>query len=163
MCIKKVSPFRHLWKRGHSESPRVPRCFSRLLKAKPSLQRSFPGRMTKELLSKDDFKGLQECSKQWNLPFDDYDNFRREGCLQIAESILTLGWRNPRESFKSVLGIFRVYGYPRGYKLSSAACKFHSLYSFCRSFKLVKPVVKRAKILSCRKPEKWCFPQCIQY
>jgi len=49
-----------------------------------------------------------------------------------------------------------------GNKLSSKACKFHSSYSFCRFFKLVKPLVKRAKILSCGKPEKWGFPQCIQ-
>jgi flavodoxin len=62
-----------------------------ICKAKPSLQRSLPGRMTKKLLSKDDFKGLEESSKQRNRPFDDYDNLPRKDCLQFGEAILAVG------------------------------------------------------------------------
>jgi hypothetical protein len=47
--------------------------------------------MTKKLLSKDDFKGLEESSKQRNRPFDDYDNLQRKDCLQFGESILAVG------------------------------------------------------------------------
>ena len=68
--------------------------------------------MTKEFSSKGDFKGLQESSKQQDIPFDDFDNLQRKDCLQFGESILALGWRNPWEGFESVLGIVGVYGYP---------------------------------------------------
>jgi len=60
-------------------------------KAKPSLQRSFPGRMTKKLLSTDDYKRLEESFKQQKRPFEDYDNLQRKDCLQFGEAILAVG------------------------------------------------------------------------
>jgi len=62
-----------------------------LCKVIPSLQRSFPWKMTKEFSSKGDFKGLQESSKQQDIPFDDFDNLQRKDCLQFGESTLALG------------------------------------------------------------------------
>jgi len=59
-----------------------------LCKAKPILKRSFPGRITKRLLSKEDYKSLENYYKRMNRPFEDYDRLQRKDCLSFGEDIL---------------------------------------------------------------------------
>lgn len=56
--------------------------------AKNVLKKSFPGRMTKRLLSADDYKMLEDFSKRGNRPFEDYDRLQRKDCLDFGEEIL---------------------------------------------------------------------------
>jgi len=56
--------------------------------AKSVLKRSFPGRMTKRLLSPEDYKGLEGFYQRGNRPFEDYDNLKRKDCLDFGEEIL---------------------------------------------------------------------------
>ncbi len=61
---------------------------AKLCAANPSLKKSFSGRLTKRLLSPDDFKGLESFYQRGNRPFEDYDNLQRKDCLQFGEDIL---------------------------------------------------------------------------
>lgn len=61
---------------------------TKLCGAEPVAMRSFPGRITKRLLTPDDFKLLEEFYKKRNQPFEDYDNLQRRDCLQFGEEIL---------------------------------------------------------------------------
>jgi len=59
-----------------------------LCSAKPLLKKSFPGRLTKRLLSPDDYKGLESYYQRSNRPFEDYDRLQRKDCLDFGEAIL---------------------------------------------------------------------------
>jgi menaquinone-dependent protoporphyrinogen IX oxidase len=59
-----------------------------LCQAKPLQKKSFPGRLTKRLLSPEDFKGLEEFYKRSNRPFEDYDRLQRSDFLKFGEEIL---------------------------------------------------------------------------
>jgi menaquinone-dependent protoporphyrinogen oxidase len=59
-----------------------------LCQAKPLLKKSFPGRLTKKLLSHEDFKMLEEYYNKSNLPFEDYDRVQRSDFLKFGEEIL---------------------------------------------------------------------------
>jgi len=61
---------------------------AKLCEAEPVAKRSFPGRITKRLLSPEDFKILEEFYKKRNQPFEDYDHLQRKDCLQFGEEIL---------------------------------------------------------------------------
>ncbi|MDH5743268.1 MAG: flavodoxin domain-containing protein [Candidatus Aminicenantes bacterium] len=61
---------------------------AKLCEANPPLEKSFSGRLTKRLLSPDDFKGLESFYQRGNRPFEDYDNLQRKDCLQFGEDIL---------------------------------------------------------------------------
>jgi len=58
--------------------------------AKSVLKKSFPGRLTKRLLSPDDYKGLEGFYQRGNRPFEDYDNLKRKDCLDFGEEVLKL-------------------------------------------------------------------------
>jgi menaquinone-dependent protoporphyrinogen oxidase len=59
-----------------------------LCQARPLQKKSFPGRLTKRLLSPEDFKGLEEYYKRSNRPFEDYDRLQRSDFLKFGEEIL---------------------------------------------------------------------------
>ena len=50
--------------------------------------RAFPGRITKALLSEEDFKALDNMYKKQNKPFDDYDHLSRWECMEFGKAIL---------------------------------------------------------------------------
>jgi len=52
------------------------------------IKKSFPGRITKKLLTSEDFKSLTNYYKRNNRPFENYDNLRREELLNFGDSIL---------------------------------------------------------------------------
>ena len=52
------------------------------------LGRAFPGRITKALLSEDDYKALDSMYKRQNKPFDDYDHLSRWECMEFGKAIL---------------------------------------------------------------------------
>jgi menaquinone-dependent protoporphyrinogen oxidase len=56
--------------------------------AKSVLKKSFPGRLTKRLLSPDDYKMLEGFYQRGNRPFEDYDRLQRKDCLDFGEEIL---------------------------------------------------------------------------
>jgi menaquinone-dependent protoporphyrinogen oxidase len=56
--------------------------------AKSVLKKSFPGRLTKKLLSPDDYKMLEGFYQRGNRPFEDYDRLQRKDCLDFGEEIL---------------------------------------------------------------------------
>jgi menaquinone-dependent protoporphyrinogen oxidase len=77
---------------GAGDSPRAQAFLDVLAKscqAKPPLAKIFPGRVTKRLLSKEDYKIEEEVFKRRNQPFEDYDNLHRSDCLKFGEEILT--------------------------------------------------------------------------
>jgi menaquinone-dependent protoporphyrinogen IX oxidase len=79
---------------GAGDSPRGQGFLDVLAKfcqVKPPLTKVFPGRVTKRLLSKEDYKIQEEVFKRRNQPFEDYDRLQRSGCLKFGEEILTKG------------------------------------------------------------------------
>ena len=50
--------------------------------------RAFPGRITKALLSEEDYKALDNMHKRQNKPFDDYDHLSRWECMEFGKAIL---------------------------------------------------------------------------
>jgi len=76
---------------GAGDSPRAQAFLDVLAKscqAKPPLTKIFSGRVTKRLLSKDDYKIEEEVFKRRNQPFEDYDSLKRSDCLKFGEEIL---------------------------------------------------------------------------
>ena len=76
---------------GAGDSPRAQAFLDVLAKscqAKPPLTKIFSGRVTKRLLSKDDYKIEEEVFKRRNQPYEDYDNLKRSDCLKFGEEIL---------------------------------------------------------------------------
>lgn len=61
---------------------------AQICEAKPVLKKSFPGRLTKKLLSSEDFNVLEGHYKRTNQPFEDYDRVKREDFLKFGEEIL---------------------------------------------------------------------------
>ena len=62
--------------------------FAGKCQAKPLLTRVFSGWMKKELLSPEDFKGLEGYYKSINRPFENYDNTNKAKCLEFGGEIL---------------------------------------------------------------------------
>jgi menaquinone-dependent protoporphyrinogen IX oxidase len=58
--------------------------------AKPVTTKVFPGRLTKRLLSPEDYKIEEEVmTKRYRQPYEDYDRLQRKDCLKFGEEILT--------------------------------------------------------------------------
>jgi menaquinone-dependent protoporphyrinogen IX oxidase len=62
---------------------------AKLCQIRPSLTKTFPGRVTKRLLNKEDYKVEEEVFKRRNHPFEDYDYLKRSDCLNFGEQILS--------------------------------------------------------------------------
>lgn len=62
--------------------------FAAKCQAKPLLTRAFTGWMKKELLSPEDFKGLESYYKSVNQPFENYDSTDKAKCLAFGKEIL---------------------------------------------------------------------------
>ena len=76
---------------GSGGTPRAQAYVDALAKfcqASPSLTKTFPGRVTKRLLNKEDYKVEEEVFKRRNQPFEDYDYLKRSDCLKFGEEIL---------------------------------------------------------------------------
>jgi menaquinone-dependent protoporphyrinogen oxidase len=56
--------------------------------AKPQFARAFGGWMKKELLSPEDFKGLEGYYKSVNQPYENYDRTDKAKCLEFARELL---------------------------------------------------------------------------
>ncbi len=56
--------------------------------ANPPLTKVFPGRLTKGLLSPEDYKIEEEVAKKYKQPYEDYDRLQRKDCLKFGEEIL---------------------------------------------------------------------------
>jgi menaquinone-dependent protoporphyrinogen oxidase len=79
---------------GAGDSPRGQGFLDVLAKfcqVKAPVTKVFPGRVTKRLLTKEDYKIEEEVFKRRNQPFEDYDRLRRSDCLKFGEEILTKG------------------------------------------------------------------------
>jgi len=61
---------------------------AKICQVSPSLTKTFPGRVTKRLLNKEDYKVEEEVFKRRNQPFEDYDYLKRGDCLNFGEEIL---------------------------------------------------------------------------
>ncbi len=62
--------------------------FAKLCQATGTMNRAFPGRITKALLSPEDYKALEAFHKSQNRPFDDYDHLCRWECMEFGRQIL---------------------------------------------------------------------------
>jgi len=62
--------------------------FAEKCQAKPLLARAFNGWMKKELLSAEDYKGLEAYYKGAGYPFEDYDQTDKAKCLEFGKEIL---------------------------------------------------------------------------
>jgi menaquinone-dependent protoporphyrinogen IX oxidase len=62
---------------------------AKICQVNPSLTKTFPGRVTKRLLNKEDYKVEEEVFKRRNQPFEDYDYLKRGDCLNFGEEILS--------------------------------------------------------------------------
>ncbi|MBE0664354.1 MAG: hypothetical protein IH584_00930 [Candidatus Aminicenantes bacterium] len=62
--------------------------FAEKCQAKPLLARVFNGWMKKELLSAEDYKGLEAYYKGAGYPFEDYDQTDKAKCLEFGKEIL---------------------------------------------------------------------------
>jgi menaquinone-dependent protoporphyrinogen oxidase len=62
--------------------------FAEKSQAKPMLARAFNGWMKKELLSAEDYKGLEEYYKGAGYPFESYDRTDKAKCLEFGKEIL---------------------------------------------------------------------------
>jgi menaquinone-dependent protoporphyrinogen oxidase len=62
--------------------------FAEKCQAKPLLARAFNGWMKKEILSPEDFKGLEEYYTSANYPFENYDRTDKAKCLEFGKEIL---------------------------------------------------------------------------
>jgi flavodoxin len=56
--------------------------------AKPLLAQAFNGWMKKEILSPEDFKGLEEYYRSAGYPFENYDRTDKAKCLEFGKEIL---------------------------------------------------------------------------
>jgi menaquinone-dependent protoporphyrinogen IX oxidase len=77
---------------GAGNSPRAQAFLDVLAKScqvKPPLTKIFSGRITKRLLSEEDYKIQEEVFKRRNEPFEDYDRLKRSDCLKFGEEILS--------------------------------------------------------------------------
>jgi menaquinone-dependent protoporphyrinogen IX oxidase len=75
---------------GSGDNPRAQAYIEVLAKfcqTKPPLTKLFPGRLTKRLLNKEDYKVEEEVSKRRNQPFEDYDRLQRSECFKFGEEI----------------------------------------------------------------------------
>jgi hypothetical protein len=54
----------------------------------PALARAFPGWQKKELLSAEDYQGLERYYKSVNYPFENYDHTDRAKCQEFGKEIL---------------------------------------------------------------------------
>jgi hypothetical protein len=75
---------------GGGESPRTQEYVNVLATscgAKPSLTKIFPGRVTKRLLTPEDYKVQEDVARRRNQPLKDYDRLRRSDCLKFGEEI----------------------------------------------------------------------------
>jgi menaquinone-dependent protoporphyrinogen IX oxidase len=61
---------------------------AKLCQASAPASRAFPGRITKALLSEEDYKMLDNMYKGQNKPFDDYDHLSRWECMEFGKAIL---------------------------------------------------------------------------
>jgi len=62
--------------------------FAEKCQAKSLLARAFNGWMKKELLSAEDYKGLEEYYKGAGYPFENYDQTDKAKCLEFGKEIL---------------------------------------------------------------------------
>lgn len=62
--------------------------FAAKCQAKPLLAKAFNGWMKKELLSPEDYKGLEAYYKSANYPFASYDRTDKAKCLEFGKEIL---------------------------------------------------------------------------
>jgi len=62
---------------------------AKICRVSPSLTKTFPGRVTKRLLSKEDYRVEEEVFKRRNQPFEDYDFLKRSDCLNFGGEILS--------------------------------------------------------------------------
>ena len=62
--------------------------FAGKCQAKPLLTRAFNGWMKKEILTPEDFKGLEDYYKSANYPFENYDRTDKPKCLAFGKEIL---------------------------------------------------------------------------
>jgi menaquinone-dependent protoporphyrinogen IX oxidase len=61
---------------------------AKLCQASAPANRVFPGRITKVLLSPEDYRNLEAFHKSLNRPFDDYDHLSRWECMEFGRQIL---------------------------------------------------------------------------
>jgi len=61
---------------------------AKLCQTTAPMNRAFPGRITKVLLSAEDYKALEAFHKSQNKPFDDYDHLARWECMEFGRQIL---------------------------------------------------------------------------
>jgi menaquinone-dependent protoporphyrinogen IX oxidase len=64
---------------------------AKLCQTAAPVSRVFPGRITKILLSDEDFKALEAFHQRQNKPFDDYDHLERWECMAFGGAILAGG------------------------------------------------------------------------
>jgi hypothetical protein len=64
--------------------------FAEKCQAKPLLARVFNGWMKKELLSPEDYKGLENYYKSVNQPFENYDSTEKAKCFEFGKEILAV-------------------------------------------------------------------------
>ena len=62
--------------------------FAEKSQTKPLLTKAFNGWMKKELLSPEDYKGLEEYYKGAGYPFESYDSTNKTKCLEFGKEIL---------------------------------------------------------------------------
>jgi menaquinone-dependent protoporphyrinogen IX oxidase len=62
--------------------------FAEKSQAKPLLAKAFNGWMKKELLSAEDYKGLEEYYQGAGYPFESYDSTDKAKCLEFGKEIL---------------------------------------------------------------------------
>jgi len=62
--------------------------FAGKCRAKPLLARAFSGWMKKEILSPEDFQGLEKYYKSVNHPFASYDHTDKAKCLEFGRELL---------------------------------------------------------------------------
>jgi len=62
--------------------------FAEKSQARPLLAKAFNGWMKKELLSPEDYKGLEEYYKGAGYPFENYDRTDKAKCIEFGQKIL---------------------------------------------------------------------------
>jgi menaquinone-dependent protoporphyrinogen IX oxidase len=60
---------------------------AKLCRTPAPMNRVFPGRITKVLLSAEDYKALEAFHKSQNKPFDDYDHLARWECMEFGRQV----------------------------------------------------------------------------
>ncbi len=61
---------------------------AKLCQTSVPMNRVFPGRITKVLLSPEDYERLEAFHKSQNKPFDDYDHLARWECMEFGRQII---------------------------------------------------------------------------